>query len=371
MSIQKIISYVDLNNSSRKGVRLTAAIAENHGASVEVVLTGSKMPLYSTSIGGEPGYVPPGLAMAVLKKTQEAVDMRLAEAVQVLESKDLDGEVTTHKLAEREVDALIEHAQESAADLIVMSCEEVGLFDRMFHRSFAEKLARTSSCPVMVVAGNTEVTPPLRNVLVATDYSECSRRAAIAARNLVGRDGKMTFHHVLPEFSQLKESLGTLEPKSPMTLSLDAEQEKLEKWVRELRFTNIEVKSCVSPGSPPQEIARVANETSADIIVVGSRPHENWSEKLFGTMTDRLIEICGRPVLAVPRLADVTRAKARASEFQPDPPCAPCVTAQTLAGNAQAMCEVHSQQSLPYASPLQMSAPNGQEKQRQDAWVLY
>jgi nucleotide-binding universal stress UspA family protein len=296
MSLQKIVSYVDLGNSSRKGVRLTAAIAENHGASVEIVLTGAKMPLYSTSIGGEPAFVPPGLVMKVLAATQEAIDMRLAEAVGVLESETLDGRVTTHRLQDHQVDALIEHARASEADLIVMSCESMGLFDRIFHRSFAEKLARSSSCPVIVIAGDIDVSPKLRKILVATDYSECSRHAAFAARNIVGEEGVMTFHHVIP-WSVLERS----------GVSLETEEAKLEKWVRELHFMDVETGSCVSAGSPDSEIARVADETEADIVVVGSRPHEDWSEKLFGTVTDRLIEICKRPVLAVPRLAVVAQ----------------------------------------------------------------
>jgi K+-sensing histidine kinase KdpD len=156
-----------------------------------------------------------------------------------------------------------------------------------------------------------------------------------------------------------------------MMLSLDAEQEKLETWVRELRFTHVETKCTVSPGSAAHEIARVANEAGADIVVVGSRAHENWSEKLFGTMTDRLIEICGRPVLAVPRLAEVSAETSKQDEPQVEPPCQHCVAAQVLAGKADAMCEVHAQQSLPYPSPLQNHGSDGPEKQRQDAWVLY
>mgnify|MGYP003631348636 CR=1 FL=1 len=296
MSLKKIISYVDLGNSSRKGVQLTAAIAENHGASVEVVLTAAKMNLYSTAVGGEPVFIPPGLAMTLLSNKQDANDARLAQAVQVIEAENPEGEITTHKLGDSQVDSLIEHARESKADLIVMSCEPAGIFDRVFHRSFAEKLARSSSCPVVVMAADAEVNSNLRNVLVATDYSNCSRRAAFAARDIVGEKGKLNFHHVVP-WSELEQS----------EASFDAEQANLEEWVRQLHFTDVETTCCVSAGAPDAEIARVAKETEADIVVVGSRPHEDWTEKLFGTVTDRLIEVCERPVLAVPHVAVVTQ----------------------------------------------------------------
>jgi nucleotide-binding universal stress UspA family protein len=314
MSIRKIISYVDLANSSRKGVQLTAAIAEAHGASVEVVLTAAKVPLYSTPLGGTAASAAPGMAMTLLNKTQEAVDMRLAEAVRVLEAENPHCEVTTHRLRGHQVDALIEHAQASGANLIVMSCEAAGLFDRVFHQGFAEKLARTSSCPVIVMAGETEVTPPLRNILVATDYSECSRRAALAARDIAGEACKLSFHHVLQTWPESKQDLVDRVPNRPESGICGAELEKLEAWVSELRFTDVDTKCSVSSGPPASEIARVASESGADIVVVGSRPHEDWNEKLFGTVTDRLIEICECPVLAVPRIAVVTQVMSKLDE---------------------------------------------------------
>lgn len=318
MSLNKIISYVDVGRSSRKGVRLTAAIAENHGASIEVVQTAATMPAYSAALGGETATALPGLARVVLDTTKETVEASLRETVRTLESSGLGGEVTTHRLHEHQVDELIEHARSSNADLIVMSCEAAGLFDRVFHRSFAEKLARRSSCPVMVMAGDTEVTPPLRNILVAIDYSEASWRAAFAAREMVGDLGRLTLQHVWTEDavtpSARLDSLpgaGARAPQSPLELAYGAERERLAEFVRDLRFTDIETDCCLSVGVPEQEIAALAEKIDADVIVVGSRPHEDWTETLFGTVTDRLIETCQKPILAVPKVAAVTRPMSR------------------------------------------------------------
>jgi nucleotide-binding universal stress UspA family protein len=240
----------------------------------------------------------------------------LREAVQVLKSEHVQSDITTHRLEEHQVDSLIEHARSSGADLIVMSSERAGTFDKVFHRSFAEKLARGSSCPVLVMAGDTEVTPPLRSVLIATDYSESSRRAAYAAREIIGDDGIITFQHVWgtrPYLAMENHTTGKASPPqaNSVELACHAELEKLQNFVSELRFTDIETNCYVSGGVAEEEIARLADEISADIIVVGSRPHEDWSEKLFGTVTDRLIEISRKPVLAVPAIATVMSPMSR------------------------------------------------------------
>jgi hypothetical protein len=66
-------------------------------------------------------------------------------------------------------------------------------------------------------------------------------------------------------------------------------------------LTEIETKCHVTSGIPHESIGALAIAIECDVVVVGSRPHEDWREKLFGTVTDRLIENSGKPVLTVPK----------------------------------------------------------------------
>lgn len=63
--------------------------------------------------------------------------------------------------------------------------------------------------------------------------------------------------------------------------------------------TSVEM-TAISVGGPAHSIAEIANEAGADVIVVGTRGHSTVSGLLLGGVTQRLLHIADRPVLAVP-----------------------------------------------------------------------
>ena len=52
-------------------------------------------------------------------------------------------------------------------------------------------------------------------------------------------------------------------------------------------------------GGPAEEIVRVANEEDFGMVVVGSRGHNAVSRVLLGSVADRVLHTCKRPVLVV------------------------------------------------------------------------
>jgi nucleotide-binding universal stress UspA family protein len=53
-------------------------------------------------------------------------------------------------------------------------------------------------------------------------------------------------------------------------------------------------------GGPAHSIAEIAERADADLIVVGTRGHSAVAGLLLGGVTQRLLHIVHRPVLAVP-----------------------------------------------------------------------
>ena len=57
-------------------------------------------------------------------------------------------------------------------------------------------------------------------------------------------------------------------------------------------------------GDPSTEIARVATELDADLILVGVTPRGAIGQRIFGSTAARVIRTAGRPVLALPEVVD-------------------------------------------------------------------
>jgi len=57
-------------------------------------------------------------------------------------------------------------------------------------------------------------------------------------------------------------------------------------------------------GDPSTEIARVATDLDADLVLVGVTPRGAIGRRTFGSTAARGIRTAGRPVLAIPALVD-------------------------------------------------------------------
>lgn len=60
------------------------------------------------------------------------------------------------------------------------------------------------------------------------------------------------------------------------------------------------VERTIALGGPGREIADVAEEVGADLVVIGTRGHSTIPGLFLGSVAHRLLHVAGRPVLAVP-----------------------------------------------------------------------
>ena len=135
-----------------------------------------------------------------------------------------------------------------------------------------------------------------KTIVLALDGSDGSRRAIPVAVELAKRDNaKMVIAHV--EQDIIGKGGG------PIQATEDEIQAEVRRQAKELSGegieTSVEIRS-VMLGGPAHVIEEISDEAGADLIVAGTRGHSPVAGLLLGSVTQRLLHIARRPVLAVP-----------------------------------------------------------------------
>jgi nucleotide-binding universal stress UspA family protein len=139
----------------------------------------------------------------------------------------------------------------------------------------------------------------LGHVMVAYDGSEGARHALTFARRCVAPDGRITLvravelpvPYVVGGFDGVV-TLGEL----PTTEELERERTRLLASVADLgeRAT-----VRVELGHPVEVITRLAEDLAPDAVVVGARGLGAVTRFLVGSVSDRIVHHCSRPVVVV------------------------------------------------------------------------
>jgi nucleotide-binding universal stress UspA family protein len=142
-------------------------------------------------------------------------------------------------------------------------------------------------------------------ILVATDFSECAGAAFKVARNLAQRFGaKLVILHVIHQglVTRMAEHL-KVAPDSLLKDFREEAQQHLDKFLQQYGCTDLEVTSMVSVGLPFQEIAVIARDLAADLIVMGGYGRSGRGpieEVFFGSTAEKVVRLLPCPVLCVP-----------------------------------------------------------------------
>lgn len=143
----------------------------------------------------------------------------------------------------------------------------------------------------------------IKNVLVATDFSEPSETAVGYARAMCRAFGATL--HVVHVFEPLwitsADIVGGGVSLATMIQGLeDTARKQLDTTVteadrRELKATPV----FVSSESPAREIAKYAAEKHVDLIVIGTHGRSGLSRLLIGSVAEKVVRMAPCPVLTV------------------------------------------------------------------------
>lgn len=145
------------------------------------------------------------------------------------------------------------------------------------------------------------------HMLVAVDFSDCSRRALRKAREMIS-DGqaRMIVLHVIDQRivqECVRRKIGAPD-QIKKQLFIDAKTQ-LKEFLHGEGLDGDDVKAVVCEGFPHQEIARQAEKFNVDMVVIGSCGMVGDTETIFfGGTAEKVLRFISRPVLCVPPPSD-------------------------------------------------------------------
>lgn len=294
VELRHILCPVDFSDASRRALEYAVALARWYEATLHVVHVALPLPPLSKDVGGDDG-----LAETTRRSLKESLEEFVTQARQAGLAVDIalrEGYV---------VSSILEEATSVEADLMVVGTHGYGGFDRFVLGSVTEKLLRKSGCPVLAVPPDSAPISGedarFRVILCPIDFSattEASVRLALSLAQEAG--GKILLTHVLesPDTrgwpSRYREALD--EAQADQALSTEA---RLHALVPEPAKDWCEPDAIVGMGRPSDRILQLAEERSADLIVMGTHGGNFLTRALVGSTTNAVIRRSSCPVLTV------------------------------------------------------------------------
>jgi nucleotide-binding universal stress UspA family protein len=149
--------------------------------------------------------------------------------------------------------------------------------------------------------GNGESRRP--TVLVAVDFSHCSRLALRKAKSWAASNGGKTLalHVIDQDFIKLcvRQHLGAEEEiKKKLFIT---SKKKLREFIRKEGMDETNTEMIVCEGRPCMEINRKAVENDVEMIIMGSKGDSNDMKAIFfGSTSEKVLRFIKKPVLCVP-----------------------------------------------------------------------
>jgi len=171
-------------------------------------------------------------------------------------------------------------------------------------------------------------------VLVGIDFSTMAPELLATAATFARSAGsELHVAHVLPASADgASRGEGVLRFAN---LADDA-QARLALLATEIRRSVDRIDLHVRLGRPDVEIAQLANDLGADLVVVGAHSQSTLDRLLLGSVAESLVRHAHCPVLTY-------RARSTAAWEQIAPPCVDCLAVQRSTGRSRLWCDRHAQ----------------------------
>ena len=285
VTLTKIMVMTDFSEVSDSALQYALGIARRYDARI-----------YLTHIISPDSYqlAEPGLAEITYQKMRRAAEQGIAD---ILVSGRLRGVAHEVLLQDGTIWLTVERlVKQHQIDLIVTGTHGRGKMKKMLIGSVAEEIFRQAGCPVLTVGPGVKGEAPrevdLQNILFATNFGPEAARAAEYAFSLAQEHGaRLTVLHVVERTAAYtKESEDRLRAIDIQHMKKFMPPES-PNWCRtEFRVTF---------GATVEEILQEAQETKAQLIVMGAKTRKNLAGHAPLTIAYDVVAKANCPVLTV------------------------------------------------------------------------
>jgi nucleotide-binding universal stress UspA family protein len=290
-----ILGPVDFSEPSRAALRYAASIAEHFAARLIVLTIDDPLLTESADLTLGPTWLPHDSQRELEHFVAHTFEHRPQGFL------DLQIEVATGKPAQE----ILRLANERGCDLIVMSSHGLTGVRKLFFGSTTERVLRETNVPVLIVPAADpgprhleDVKPFVRRVLAPVDLTTATGRQVQVARELAETlDVPLLLAHVV-EPARLRPAVLRRLPNIDIDRRARADQ-ALADLVATVPPV-LKPEALVAYGDPAEEIAKVARDRRAGLIVIGLHSSPLAGPRM-GSVTYRVL--CLAPstlVLALP-----------------------------------------------------------------------
>lgn len=189
---------------------------------------------------------------------------------------------------------LAQEAARRSAQLLVMGIGRHNPLDRLFGTETTLATLRESQVPVLAVAPSFPAAPS--QAVVGLDFSAASVQAAHLALKLLAPGGTLTLVHVRPRFEHPSADWQSWDLEYGRTLPPLFAQIKQQLDAPH----DVSVETVAVRGDPAPALLAFAQQSSADLVAVGTQRHSLYERLVVGSVATRVLRTTRCSVLAVP-----------------------------------------------------------------------
>lgn len=183
---------------------------------------------------------------------------------------------------------IIREAVDREADLIIMATHGLTGWRRAILGSVTQGVLHGVDCPLLSVRrtdGHPRGSTTIGKIVCPINFTNVAREALdLAARLATKFDAELLVVHVVEDVK------GT-----------GAREETLRSWIDESIRKRTTYREVVLRGGAAERVLDFAEDSEADLLVIGAQHKVFRDETVIGTTTERLVRFARLPVLTIPR----------------------------------------------------------------------